>query len=49
MSKKKDKKDKYDAGKCPQCGEYADGTWRHPGAPVKCKNDHVWFRKKDIK
>lgn len=36
--------DPYKAGKCPICGEYAMSTFRHPGAPVRCKNEHLWFR-----
>tara|TARA_R110002020_G_scaffold315845_3_gene530898 strand:- start:340 stop:579 length:240 start_codon:yes stop_codon:yes gene_type:complete len=34
--------DPYKAGKCPQCGEYANRTQRHPNAPVFCKNGHSW-------
>ena len=36
--------DKYSAGKCPKCGEFAVGTYRHFNAPVFCINKHEWKR-----
>jgi hypothetical protein len=36
--------DSYKAGKCPQCGEFAVGTWCSPAAPVFCRNAHMWHR-----
>lgn len=36
--------DVYRGGKCPQCGEFAVGTWRSPSAPVYCRNGHMWSR-----
>ena len=36
--------DSYKAGKCPECGEFAIGTYRHPNAPVYCINKHEWMR-----
>ncbi len=39
---KPSKVDSYNAGKCPECGEFATGTQRHIGAPVFCDNGHSW-------
>lgn len=36
--------DVYRAGKCPECGEFAVGTWRTPSAPVFCRHGHMWKR-----
>lgn len=36
--------DVYRAGKCPDCGEFAVGTWRTPNAPVFCRHGHMWNR-----
>ena len=36
--------DVYKAGPCPECGEFAVGTWRTPFAPVYCRNGHMWKR-----
>lgn len=36
--------DVYRAGTCPECGEFAVGTWRSPNAPVYCRHGHMWYR-----
>lgn len=40
--------DPYKAGDCPTCSLKASGTWRHIGAPVKCNNNHMWFRDTNV-
>ena len=40
--------DPYQAGPCPTCKGFANATWKHPGAPVKCINGHMWFRNTNL-
>lgn len=36
-------KNPYHANPCPACGQFANGSYRHQGAPVYCENGHHWF------